>query len=56
MAKSVIYSNEPNAKGSPASGKPHPSPGGVVTGAGPKGSGNWTAIKDNGGGKSGKGC
>ena len=53
---SVVYSNQPGAKNSSAGGKPHPSPNKVVTGAGPSGSSNWTAIKNNNGGVSGKGC
>lgn len=53
-SKPTIYSNQPGAKHSPASGKPHPSPGNVVTGAGPKGSGNWSSMYPSQ--KGSKGC
>ena len=40
----VIYNKQPGTKVFAASGKPHASPANVVTGAGPKGSGNWNPM------------
>lgn len=53
MGKKSIYNNQNNASNSSSSGKPHPSPSNVVTGAGPKGSGNWTSMYPS---QKGKGC
>lgn len=47
--KPTITHNGKGANHVPASGKPAPSPAKVVTGAGPKGNANWSAMyKSNG--------
>lgn len=52
--KPTITHNGNQANHKPASGKPAASPSNVVTGAGPKGSGNWTSMYPSQ--KGGKGC